>query len=140
MNDMLLAQQSQGGGCGAGACFGFLVYLAIIVLAIAGLWKTFVKAGQPGWAAIIPIYNLYVLCLIVGKPAWWVILFFVPIVGLVIGILVYIELARAFGKGTGFAVGLLLLPFVFFPMLGFGSARYQGPSAQGLPPAAPPAM
>jgi hypothetical protein len=140
MNDMLLAQESQGGGCGAGACFGFLVYLAIIVLMIAGWWKTFVKAGQPGWAAIIPIYNVYVLCQVAGRPGWWVILLFVPVANIVILILLSLDVARAFRQRTGFAIGLLLLPFVFYAILGFGSARYQGPSPQKLPPAAPPAM
>jgi len=105
-----------------------LLPLAILVVVIAGVWKVFVKAGQPGWAAIIPIYNLYVLTQIVGKPAWWLLLFLLPIVNIVVAIIVYIELAKAFGKGAGFAIGLLLLGFVFFPILGFGDAQYQKPA------------
>jgi hypothetical protein len=102
-----------------------LIYLAIIVLVIAGFWKVFVKAGHPGWAAIVPIYNAYILLKIAGKPGWWLILFFIPVVGLIIAILVSIEVAKAFGKGAGFGVGLALLGFVFYPILGFGDARYQ---------------
>ncbi|MGD0389540.1 MAG: DUF5684 domain-containing protein [Tepidisphaeraceae bacterium] len=109
----------------------FVVYLAIIVLSIAGMWKTFEKAGQPGWAAIIPIYNVIVILQIVAKPLWWIILFFIPVVNFVIAILVMIELAKAFGKGAGFGVGLALLGFIFFPILGFGDAQFAG----GAPPA-----
>ena len=101
-----------------------IVYLILLVLVIAGMWKMFQKAGKPGWAAIVPIYNFIVLLEIVGKPLWWIILLFIPFVNFVIIIILYIELAKSFGKGVGYAFGLLLLPFVFFPMLGFGDARY----------------
>jgi Family of unknown function (DUF5684) len=107
-----------------GAVIG-LLYLALIVLIIAGFWKVFVKAGHPGWAAIVPIYNVYILLKIAGKPGWWLLLFFIPVVSLVIAILVSIEVAKAFGKGAGFGVGLALLGFVFYPILGFGDAKYQ---------------
>lgn len=123
------ADYSSGGGIGA---FGMIVYLAIIALMVAALWKVFTKAGQPGWAAIIPIYNFIVLLQIVGKPVWWVLLMLIPFVNLVIAILVYIELAKAFGKGGGFAAGLILLPIVFFPILGFGSAQYKGVPAPAV--------
>jgi Family of unknown function (DUF5684) len=108
-----------------GAIIG-LIYLAIVIGIIAGFWKVFVKAGKPGWAAIIPIYNFIVLLEIAGKPLWWVILLFIPVVNLVIAILVSIEVAKKFGKGTGFGIGLALLGFVFYPILGFGGAQYQG--------------
>lgn len=103
----------------------FLIEIAIAVVIIAGIWKVFVKAGKPGWAAIIPIYNFIVLLEIAGKPIWWIILMFIPIVNLVIAILVSIEVAKNFGKGPGFGVGLALLGFIFFPILGFGDAQYQ---------------
>lgn len=109
---------------------GLILYLAIIVAVIAGLWKVFTKAGQPGWACIVPIYNIVVLLKIVDKPIWWIILFFVPIVSLVIGIIVFVELAKKFGKGTGFGIGLAFLGFIFIPILGFGDAQYQGSSAE----------
>ena len=98
-----------------------------IVLMIAAMWKIFSKAGQPGWASIIPIYNWVVWCQIVGRPVWWVLLLLLcfPIFYIILSI----DLAKSFGKGGGFAVGLILLPFIFFPVLGFGSATYQGPSA-----------
>ena len=105
----------------------FLAFeLAIIIAVIAGLWKTFVKAGKPGWAAIIPIYNVIVMLQIAGKPIWWLILFLIPIVNIVMCILVGIAVAKAFGKSTGFGIGLALLGPIFYPILGFGEAQYQG--------------
>lgn len=101
-----------------------VVWLAVVVAMVAAMWKVFVKAGQPGWAVLIPIYNLYILLKIVGKPAWWIILFIVPLANLIVAILTTAALAKKFGKSTGFAVGLILLPFVFYPILGFGDAQY----------------
>ena len=114
-----------------------IVYIAIIVVEVAALWKVFVKAGQPGWAAIIPIYNLYVLLKVIGRPAWWLLLFvigvIVPLVGwillVVISIIIAIDLAKSFAKSSGFAVGLFFLNFIFVPILGFGESRYVGPAA-----------
>jgi hypothetical protein len=116
-----------------------IVYLAIIVVEIAALWKVFAKAGQPGWAAIIPFYNLYILLKVIGRPDWWLLLFvvgvIVPFVGwillIVFGIIIAIDLARSFAKSSGFAVGLFFLNFIFIPILGFGEARYVGPAAAG---------
>lgn len=102
-----------------------LVYLVMIVAAIAGMWKVFEKAGQPGWAAIVPIYNLFVLLQIVNKPTWWIVLLLLPLINIVILIIVTIALAEKFGKGGGYAVGMVFLPFVFYPMLGFGDERFQ---------------
>jgi len=108
-----------------GDALAAVIGLALIVLAIAGIWRTFEKAGQPGWAAIIPIYNLIVLLQVARKPIWWILLFLVPIVNLIVSILVPMEVARRFGKGTGFGLGLAFLGFIFFPILGFGDAQYQ---------------
>ena len=110
----------------AGVIVGYLVVVAIL---IAAMWKVFEKAGEPGWAAIVPIYNLIVLLKIAGKPAWWIVLFLIPIVSLVIAIIHSIALAKAFGKGGGFAVGLLLLGFIFYPILAWGDAEYVGPQS-----------
>ena len=96
---------------------------------IAAWWKIFTKAGQTGWACIIPIYNLYVWCKIVGRPWWWILLMLIPFVNFIILIILIIDLGKSFGKGVGFGIGLLLLAVIFFPILGFGSAQYQGPAA-----------
>jgi hypothetical protein len=103
-----------------------IVELIVAVLIIVSMWKVFTKAGEPGWAVLIPIYNTYVMLKIAGKPGWWLILLFIPIVNLVIGIIAVAGLASNFGKGVGFTVGLILLPFLFYPILAFGSSEYQG--------------
>ncbi len=94
---------------------------------IASMWKIFSKAGKPGWASIIPIYNVIVLLQVAGKPVWWIVLLLIPIANLVFAILVLAALANAFGKGAGYVVGLILLPIVFYPMLAFGNATYTPP-------------
>lgn len=93
------------------------------------MWKMFEKAGQPGWGCIIPIYNIYLLCKIAGRPWWWLLLMLIPLVSLVVAIMLCVDIAKSFGKGVGFAIGLIFLGFVFYPILGFGSAQYQGPAA-----------
>ena len=122
----MFAQQSGNGGSGI---FGTLVSLVIAGLVIAGGWKVFAKAGQPGWAFIIPIYNVIVLLRIVGRPLWWIVLLLIPFVNFIVAILVYIDLAKSFGKGVGFALGLIFLGPIFIAILGFGSAQYVGPAA-----------
>ncbi|HEY5450039.1 MAG TPA: DUF5684 domain-containing protein [Polyangia bacterium] len=120
----LEAAAANGGDQGPGV--GTYIFATLFaVLMIAAMWKVFTKAGKPGWAAIVPIYNIIVLLQIAGKPVWWIILFFIPIVSLIIAILTYVALAERFGKGGGFAVGLVLLGPIFFPILGFGSAQYR---------------
>ena len=125
---MLLQEQPTpiSGGAAAGIATGIMiVYLAILLLAIISMWKIFTKAGEPGWAAIVPIYNIIVLLKISGKPAWWFILFLIPFVNIIIAFMVCINLAQNFGKSTGFGIGLALLGFIFAPILAFGDARYQ---------------
>lgn len=112
-----------------GGMFPMLVYLAIMIFMIVVMWKIFVKANQPGWGCIIPFYNLYLMLKIAGKPGWWLIWFFIPIANIIVGIIVTIDFAKAFNKGAGFAVGLIFLPIIFYPILAFGSAAYQGLSA-----------
>ncbi len=107
-----------------------IIYLAIIVLEIAALWKVFVKAGKPGWAAIIPVYNLIVLLEIVGKPLWWIILFIIPFVNYIFLIWTINLVSKSFGKDVGFTLGLIFLAPIFWPILGFGSAEYKGPAAK----------
>jgi hypothetical protein len=117
-------------GYGAGiGIVGWLFYMAIIVFAILVQWKIFTKAGKPGWASIIPIYNILVLLEIVGKPWWYLLLLFIPVVNIVILIMVMIALAKVFGKDSGFAVGLIFLSIIFMAILAFGDAKYLGPQA-----------
>ncbi|HEY4196323.1 MAG TPA: DUF5684 domain-containing protein [Mucilaginibacter sp.] len=114
------------------AALGFIPIMIILVFAvimIAAMWKVFTKAGKPGWACIIPIYNYIVICEIVGKPVWWFLLMICPCINIIFVIWVYNLLCKSFGKSEGFTVGLILLPFIFLPILGFGDARYLGPSA-----------
>ena len=103
---------------------GILLYLAFIVLGIVCLWKIFDKAGQKGWLAIIPILNIVVLLKVVHKELWWIILFLIPCVSFVAAIIVYFNLAKAFGKNAVWGIGLIILPFIFFPILAFGSSQY----------------
>lgn len=120
-------------GASTGAMIGGMVVYLVIILAVtlgtfAGLWKVFEKAGQPGWAAIVPVYNILVLLQIVGKPAWWVLL--VLCTGGIGWILVGMAVAERFGKSQVFGiVGLGLFSFVGYPMLGFSDATYSAPPA-----------
>ena len=113
-------------GIGAGA---IIFYLILIVITLAGMWKTFEKAGKPGWAAIIPIYNLIILLEIIGKPMIWILWMLIPCVNIVFGIWATNLLSKSFGKSEGFTVGLVIFPYIFWPILGFGDAKYLGPSA-----------
>ncbi len=105
-----------------------ILYLAVIAFLIIAQWKVYEKAGKPGWACLIPIYNIIVLLEIVGKPTWWIILCFIPIANIVVLIMMTNLLSKSFGKGTGFTLGLLFLSFIFYPILGFGEATYSGPA------------
>ena len=106
-----------------------LLYLLLIAFGIFVQWRIFTKAGKPGWASIVPIYNIIVLLEIVGKPWWYLLLLFIPIVNIVILIMVMIALAQVFGKSGGFAVGLIFLSLIFMAILAFGDAKYLGPQA-----------
>jgi len=150
----------------AGVIIGTIIVLALLVLTVAGIWKTFTKAGESGWKAIIPIYNIYIAIKISGHSGWWLLIFFLPAVialaggqvvneiylispqetakmsflfsaflvswhflWIVSAVITY-NLSRSFGKGIGFTVGLSLLGFIFWPILGFGEAEYYGPAAK----------
>ena len=104
-----------------------IFWLILAVVIIAAQWKIYSKAGQPGWACIIPFYNWYILTKIIGKPGWWLLLFFIPVVNLVFAIWATNMISKSFGKDEGFTAGLVLLGFIFWPILGFGEAKYQGP-------------
>jgi len=123
------AAEADGAAGSVISTFILLIQLAIAVVVIASLWKVFVKAGKPGWAAIIPIYYVIVLLEICGRPIWWVLLLLIPCVNIVVAVFVMIDLAKSFGKDALFGIGLWLLGFIFFPILGFGSSQYRGPAA-----------
>lgn len=116
-----------------------LIMLVFALIALVGCWKLFTKAGKPGWAAIIPIYNSFVLMQIIKKPWWWLLLLFIPFVSLIITLVISIELAKAFGKSTIFGVILLWLFPIGILILGFDKSKYQWgtPVAAGPAPAAP---
>jgi hypothetical protein len=119
----LILANSDFGSLGAGMV---ILYLAILVLVVASWWVINQKAGKPGWAAIIPIYNIIVELQIAKMNPWLVLLMFVPIANVVVLIMMYINIARLFGKGVGYALGLIFLSIIFLPMLAFGTAKYQG--------------
>jgi len=117
---------SEGTGFGIVSAIFMLVLCAFVILVVAGVWKVFDKAGQPGWGALIPIYNIILMLKIAKRPLWWVILMILPLVSIIVAIIVCLDIARYFGKGPGFGVGLALLGPIFFPVLGFGDAQYVG--------------
>lgn len=139
--------QADAGGLGIFLAIYAVLVLAVYVVLAVGLWKMYAKAGRPGWAAIVPVYNWWVWVEIIGRPRWWfwvlaayvvgaVLSSVVPLLGIVVflaGIAVFVlyligclDMAKRFGQGSGYGIGLWLLPFIFAPILGFGSSRYQG--------------
>ena len=106
-----------------------LFMLAMVVFVFASVWRVFTKAGKPGWASLIPIYNMVVMLEIVGRPIWWILLMFIPFVNIIVGFILMMDMAKSFGKGAGFGLGLFFLGFIFYPLLGFGDAQYEGAAA-----------
>jgi hypothetical protein len=105
-----------------------IILFAYVMLVTASMWAIHVNAGKPGWACLIPIYSTIVLLEIIGKPWWWLFLLAIPFLNVVFSIWTYNLLAKSFGKSEGFTVGLVLVPFIFLPILGFGEAKYEGPA------------
>jgi len=103
-----------------------VVWLAIVVVLLAAYWRIFAKAGRPGWVSLIPIYNIVTLLQITGRSGWWILGMCVPLLNIFVAIRLVFELARAFGRGIGFGLGLLLLSPIFVPVLGFGGSQYVG--------------
>ncbi|MYA80457.1 MAG: signal peptidase I [Acidobacteriia bacterium] len=104
--------------------FFLLLGLAFTVFSIMGIWKMFEKADQPGWGILIPIYNLILIVRVAGLPEWMFLLLLIPVVNFVAMIIVSLEIRERFSKGVGFTVGLIFLPALFYPLLGFGSDVY----------------
>ncbi len=112
-------QQNSGDG------IGIFIWLAFVVVVLVALWKTFEKAGRPGWNAIIPFYNIYVMLLMVNRPGWWLIWYFVPFANIVVHLIVSLRLAKAFKRSEAFGIILLwLFPLIGYLILGFGSSKY----------------
>jgi len=107
----------------------WVIICALAIFEIASIWRVFTKAGQPGWAAIIPIYNGIVMLQIAGKPIWWILLYLIPLVNIVISVIVTHNLSKNFGHGVGFTLGLIFLSGIFFPILAWGDSEYLGPTA-----------
>jgi hypothetical protein len=137
--DLIVFAQQQGGGqAAAGAGFAIVMMLCyfgfiflVLAVVLGSWWKIFTKAGEPGWAAIVPIYNYMIMSKICGRGEMFGLLLLVPCVNIVVGIMLTIDLAKSFGKDMGFAIGLLLLGIVFLPILAFGNSEYIGPAAGG---------
>jgi hypothetical protein len=127
---MILAQATAitDSGAGSGSIIGTMVWLAITVAMLVAAWKLFVKAGQPGWASLIPFYNTVTLLRITGRSGWWLVGFMVPFLNLFVIIRLVFDLARVFGHGVGFGFGLLFLFPVFVMILAFGDAAYVSPN------------
>jgi len=113
-----------------------LIYIVLYVVFALGVYGTFVKAGQPGWAAFIPFYNWWIMLKVAGRPTWWFWLIFlaiIPFIGslavLVIGIIVLNDISKSFGHGGAFTVGLVLLGPIFWYILWLGPSTYRGPAA-----------
>ncbi len=109
-------------------------WIIVLILSVVVQWKIYTKAGQPGWATIIPIYNLYIFLKIIGRPGWWILLYFLPVVNIVISLINAIDLAKVFGRSTVFGVlALWLFPYVGYLMLAFGGSQYVGVATDAAP-------
>lgn len=121
---------SQQQAFGIFASAGFIIFCVVLaVFFIICYWKIFEKAGQPGWAAIVPIYNAYILTKIIGKPGWWTILLLIPYLNIIFGIWAINLLSKSFGKDILFTLGLLILSIIFIPIMAFDrTIQYKGPA------------
>ena len=125
-------QDSDGGGGLLGLLLGggMMVFMFVVFLFFAACgWKIYAKAGKPGWAALVPIYNQWVMMEIVGFPGIYMLAFFVPFINMLFGLFCVYRLAKVFGKDMGYTIGLILLSPIFYPLLAFGDSEYLGPEA-----------
>ena len=125
---LLQNEDTIGGIVAALGCVIWIIALLFMVLLFASMWKIYTKANKPGWAAIIPIYNAFVLTEITGRPTWWLVLY--CLCGPISFIIASYDLGKSFGKSVGYIIGMILLWPIFYPMLAFGSAKYVGPVSQ----------
>ena len=115
--------------------FGFIMLMTIAVslLTVIGQWKVFEKAGKPGWAALIPIYNYIIMMEIAELPTWYIVLYFIPFANIYVQVITYLEIVKRFGEGPGFAIGMLFFPYIFWLILGGKSYKYQKVSFKYCP-------
>jgi hypothetical protein len=111
-----------------------LVFFLIFIVMVCSFWIIYTKAHKPGWTSLVPIYNTIVMLEIIGRPTWWVILSFIPVVNIFVGFIMLYELGKSFGKGGGFMLGLIFLPVVFYPLLAFGRSEYIHPMVREQQP------
>jgi hypothetical protein len=133
---IVLLQTTASADAGSSSIIGTVIYLAIVVVMIVAIWKLFEKAGKPGWAALIPIYNTITLLNITGKSGWWILGMLVPFLNIYVYIRLVFNLASVFGRGIGFGFGLLFLFPIFLLILAFGNAQYVGPGGNRTAPPA----
>jgi len=120
-------------GLDTGLLTGFLwAYSILAIIMLIAEWRFYEKADKPGWAAIIPIYNLIVLLEIIGKPWWWLLMFLIPGVNFIFVIWMLNLLSKSYGYGVGFTLGLIFLNPIFILILGFGKAEYKGPAGAAV--------
>lgn len=121
---------SAAAGVGIALLLIYLLFVAVLTtIMVVSMWKLFKKAGKKGWEAIIPIYNTIVMLEIIGRPVWWLVLFFIPFVNFVVAIIVALDLAKSFGKDAGMGILVAFLPIIGYPILAFGDSKYVGPAA-----------
>ena len=124
-----MGEQVSGGGSGALIVMS-IIYLAIFAVAMVSMWKIFEKAGKPGWAALVPFYNIYVMLEIVGRPGWWLVLLLIPCVNIIVFVIISMDMAVSFGKSKGWGfVMLVILGLIGYIILAFSDAKYEGPKA-----------
>lgn len=129
--------QTNNGAVAGLLLFLFFIIFVAVVIAVVSMWKLFTKAGKPGWAAIVPIYNLMVMAEISGKPSWWGLLVLVPFANIVFSFWIMWLFVERFGKGPGFFIFYVLLPIVALPVLAFGKSQYQPPQFTAYSPFGP---
>ena len=110
------------------------IFLLIFFIIIVSNWRIFTKAGKPGWASLVPIYNLVVMLRIASMPGWMLVLFFIPLANAFVGLIMQAKIVKSFGKSTGFVIGYFFLPLIFLPILAFDSSQYVGDGTNSTPP------
>lgn len=130
MHLTLLATAPSSAGAGAAGTAFLVIIFAFAIASIVCFWRIFTKAGKPGWAILVPIYNLVALINVSGHSGWWLLILLIPGVDIifiiVFSMVVYWDLGKAFGKGVLFRLGLMFLGPIFIPILAFGKAQYVG--------------